>query len=155
MRKMEIELGLHSVADFIAYHISDVSLDIGEEHDTSNIHRGFHDCGSKHCAENLAEKYRISMQDILGHSLPSRLNSLFVCEREYVNYWYRHILKNRSVSRVQIYKVRLTGDLFGTFADYLKFDKYWDPQNQYLPQEKEGLFEGKYIVEDICNINDF
>lgn len=152
---MGIELGLHCVVDFIAYHITDTSLNIGEEYDTSNINRGFYGCGSKYCAENLAEEYRISMQDFLGYSLPSRLNSLFVCEQEYVNYWYRHMLKNRRVSRVQIYKVKLTGNLFGTFADYLKFDKYWNPQSQYSPQEKEGLFDGKYIIEDICNIGDF
>lgn len=152
---MEIKLGLHSVTNFIAYHISTQQLAIGDKYDTSDIERVYDDCCDKKCIETLTEKYRESVQFALRTNLPSRLTSLFVCEKEYVNYWHTHMVKYRRTDAYKIYKLRLNGQLLGTYADYLKMDKYWRPNEQLPLQEKEGLFRGVYIVEDICNIDFF
>ncbi len=150
---MRIKLGLHNVEKFKAYHISMHHLNLGDTYNTSNIERIIGN-GDKACIEKLAEKTRKAVIVRKRLDFPSRETCLFVCEHKDVEYWYNHIQKNRKI-RLCIYELMLTGKLFGTYSDYLKYEKYWCPK-EYLPRlEKEGLFEGEYKIIKECNILDF
>lgn len=151
---MKIKIGLHAVTDFEAYHISEHRFSVGDEFDTSYIDRDFQD-GDKFYIESLAEKTRLCIERSHKIKLPSRNTCLFVCDKEHVKLWYSHMDKHRVYNPNVIYKVRLSGILFVTYSDYLRQDKYWRPNENLAPQEKEGLFEGLFRIVEACSIDDF
>ena len=151
---MEIKLGLHQVDDFTVYHISSRVYNINETYYTTEIEREYDECSEKKWIERLAERWRNTINYGMRNKLPSRYSCLFVCEYENVWYWWKHIREYRQVIP-HVYKLKVTGKLFGTYADYLKQDRYWRPNEKLVLTEKEGLFEGKFVITDICDIDVF
>ena len=155
---MCIELGLHNVENREVYHITDRVLEIGTPLYTKDINREIDEGTDKYYIERVAEIYRNSQNAIDRTIYPSRYTCLFVCEEEFVRYWYYYFTKRpcNANKTFRIYKVRLTGRLFGSYADYLKADMYWNPNGKFDLVEKEGLFEGEYEVEEVYdNVDGF
>ena len=153
---MNIELGLNSVTNHTAYHIyvenRFYKLDVGETYDTKNLPERILLCGHKKCMETLAE----SIRSATNPRLPSRLHCLYVCDESSVRYWYNYFQKrNQRWTRPIIYELQLTGQLFGTYAEYLEIPYYWEPTAEFNPSHKEGLFEGLYKVIRECDIAEF
>ncbi|MBR2452087.1 MAG: hypothetical protein IKB37_02810 [Rikenellaceae bacterium] len=141
-----------NVEEYIAYHIYIPTLEYqlkkGESYCTDSISRNFSiSCSEKQKAEDVVERVR-------GDNMPSRRTCLFVCDFPNVRYWYnyfeKHIAKGRSIL---ICRLKLTGLLFWTYADYFTMEAYWNPD--LPPIEREGLFEGKYEVEEVYNNVDY
>lgn len=151
---MCIELGLHNVENKVIYHITDRVLEIGTTLYTKDINREIDEGTDKYYIERVAEMYRKSQNAIDGTAYPSRYTCLFVCEKEFVQYWLNKLEKNRQ-RKHRVYKVKLNGVLFGTYADYLKAEMHWTPNAQFDLEEKEGLFDGEYEIVEECNRNDF
>lgn len=150
---MCIELGLHNVENKEVYHITDRVLEVGETCNTNVINREIDENTDKYYIERVAEIYRNSQNAIDRTIYPSRYTCLFVCEKEFVQYWLNKLEKNRQ-RKHRIYKVKLNGVLFGTYADYLKAEMHWTPNAQFDLEEKEGLFDGEYEIVEECNRND-
>ena len=141
-----------TVEEYIAYHIyiptPKYKLNKGGVYHTNTINRDFSNCGAeKQKAEYVAESKREG-------KLPSRKTCLFVCDFPNVRYWYNYFEKHIANGRpVCVCRLKLTGLLFWTYADYFTMEAYWNPDEK--PIEREGLFEGEYEVVDICNIDEF
>ena len=135
-----------TVEGYIAYHIyiptPEYELKKGCVYDTSSINRDFTNCCiEKQKAEYVAESKR-------DKQLPSRKTCLYVCDFPNVRYWYNYFEKYIAKGRpTLICRLKLTGSLFWTYADYFTMEAYWNPNDS--PIEKEGLFEGKYEVEEV------
>lgn len=143
---------IQTVTNYIAYHIhtpNRFEWSVGKSYDTASICRPLLPCGFKQRIEEIAEQTRAC----INPNLPSRNHCIFVSKKEYVHYWYNYFKKRGH--RPIIYKLELTGKLFWTYADYLKAERYWRPNNVNKPQEHEGLFEGTYTVVAQCDITEF
>ena len=144
---------MKQVTDYVAYHICDPQVNgwkVGEIYNTSAIARPLPIGNFKRCIEEAAEIQRIN----INSDLPSRAHCLVVCRKEDVSYWYAYFQKRNITAKLTVFKVKLTGKLLWTHADYLQLTQYWEPE-AFSPQEPEGLFEGEYIIDSICNLQDF
>ena len=144
---------MEQVTNYEAYHVCDPRSNgwkVGETYNTSTITRPLPKKDFKRCIEEAAEIQRKS----INPHLPSRINCLFVCRKENVHYWYNYFQKRHQEVALTIFKVKLTGNLLWTYADYLQLTQYWEPKT-FSVQEPEGLFEGEYIIDSICDFQDF
>lgn len=142
---------MEQVKNYTAYHISHEYYESGRIFNTKSIRRTYDgDNQYKKSIEVIAEEDR----RILGPNLPSREKCLFVCEYNDVHYWYNYILKRRRCL-LHIYKIKLSGSLLWTYAEYLRTTQYWKPTNPMNLVEHEGLFIGQYEIISECNIDDF
>ena len=155
-KTMCIKLGLHTVDGEKVYHLTDKVLEIEKVYDTKGIKREVTEGSDKYHIELIAEKSRVASNMTLlnGIEYPSRYTCLYVCDKEFVQVWYRHLVKWRK-RQFRVYEISLTGVLLGTYADYLKAEMYWEASPQPTLNEKEGLFEGTYKVIRECDINEF
>ena len=140
-----------TVEEYIAYHIyiptPEYKLDKGGVYHTNTINRDFSNCDvEKQKAEDVVESVRVG-------NMPSRKTCLFVCDFPNVRYWYKYFEKHIAKGRtILICRLKLTGLLFWTYADYFTMEAYWNPDES--PIEREGLFEGKYEVEEVYDKDD-
>ncbi len=152
--KLKNKKNMGTVKDYTAYYVHkpyQYKLKIGECYDTSSICRPILPCGFKQWVEEIAEQTRIK----INNNLPSRHHCLFVCDREHVRYWYNYFEKRNRNIRLIIYEVKLSGKLFWTYADYLRPERYWEPNNLEPPLEREGLFDGRYCIVRQCDYTEF
>ena len=146
-------MDIKTVTNYIAYHIhtpNQFDWSIGKSYDTALVCRPVLPCGFKQCIEDIAELTR----ENINPNLPSRNHCIYVSKKEYGRYWYNYFEKRNKLQPI-VYKLKLTGKLFWTYADYLKAERYWLPNKVDKPQEHEGLFEGTYTIVDQCDIAEF
>ena len=92
-------------------------------------------------------------------NLPSRRNSIWVTDREGINFWSTSLSKTEDGKDLILYKVSLTGILFMTSDYFIPYDNYlfehclrasenyWNPDFSKIKNDRnEYLFQGKVKI---------
>ncbi|MBQ9024416.1 MAG: DUF2441 domain-containing protein [Bacilli bacterium] len=91
--------------------------------------------------------------------LPSRKHSIWLCEKKGLDFWANQLVREQQ-SKLDLYKVLVTGNLFKssdsflpedyyTYENMLKSaDGYWNPkfENEEQEEKAEYLFQGKVKI---------
>ena len=151
------ELGLCEVKDFTVYHVyipnKFYDIKIGDINYTKDLPSRRYSCGYKSCIENSAEEER----ERCFPNYPSRLQCLFVCNKQYVKYWFNYFQKRNQKCGIfpQIYELQVSGEIYWSYAELLRSNVYWNINILQNLQEHEGLLEGEYTVIRKCQPYEF
>lgn len=99
----------------------------------------------------------------INSELPSRKNSIWLCDEKGMEFWKQEL--NKKDSFMKLFKVNVTGNLFKTSDIYIpnndtdiieayeQAKKYWNPDYNNLDEERvEYLFNGKVKVLEKIDI---
>jgi len=106
--------------------------------------------------EMMMEEYRKKY----FHNLPSRLHSIWVCDKKQICYWNNELNLEGSNRRLSVYQVLLNGNLFETSDEFIpdsnltsietfnESERYWNPKflSENNKERKEYLFQGNVKI---------